>query len=118
MNLILNSIESISKNSIIKNSIIKNSIIKISAELYDNSIKIFVEDNGPGIAQEDQDHIFNRYFTGKTEERKLGAGLGLYVCKKLMELHNGEISVKSRQNEYTRFTIILPFNYIDASSEG
>ena len=82
--------------------------VEISAVVVDNKVIIKVEDNGTGIAPADLGHIFDRYYTGKSDERKLGSGLGLYVCKKLVELHKGEIKVESEVNKYTRFFIILP----------
>ncbi|MDD3012673.1 MAG: HAMP domain-containing sensor histidine kinase [Candidatus Gastranaerophilales bacterium] len=101
LNLISNAIESITQLG----------KIKISAESYENNIKIYIKDNGPGIAQEELNYLFERYYTGKSDERKLGSGLGLYVCKKLVEIHNGEISVESKVNDFTKFIIKLPLNF-------
>ncbi|MFH0702170.1 MAG: HAMP domain-containing sensor histidine kinase [bacterium] len=101
LNLISNAIENTNQNG----------KIKINTEFYENFIKIFVEDNGSGIAQEDLNYIFDRYYTGKSDERKIGSGLGLYVCKKLIEMHNGKISVKSEINNYTKFIINLPLDF-------
>lgn len=98
INLISNSIENLAQGG----------FVKIYAEKDCNFIRIFVEDNGCGIAETDIEHIFNNYFSGKSLERKLGAGLGLNVCKKLLDLHNGIISVESKVNVYTKFTITLP----------
>lgn len=100
INLISNAIENITHQG----------QIEIKADCSENTIKIFIEDNGPGIAPEDLIYIFDRYFTGKSDERKIGAGLGLHVCKKLVELHKGEILVESQVNSYTRFIIKLPVN--------
>jgi len=106
LNLISNAIENITQIG----------KIEISAECYENFIKIYVKDNGPGISQTDLNYLFERYYTGKSDERKLGSGLGLYVCKKLLEIHKGEISVESEINNYTKFIIKLPLdvqNYED-----
>ncbi|MFA6988593.1 MAG: HAMP domain-containing sensor histidine kinase [Candidatus Gastranaerophilaceae bacterium] len=100
VNLISNAIENISQND----------KIEINAQSYDNFVQISVEDNGPGIAPADLAHIFDRYYTGKSFERKLGAGLGLHVCQKLTELHNGKITAESEINKYTKFIIQLPLN--------
>lgn len=64
-----------------------------------------VEDNGPGIAKDQQGRIFEPFFTTK----KRGTGLGLAIVKQIIEQHGGTITVESRQNEGTRFTIDLPF---------
>ena len=98
INLISNAVENLSQND----------KIKINAVLSDSNLNITVEDNGPGIAKDDMEHIFEQYYTGKSIDRKLGSGLGLYVCKKLIELHNGEINVKSEVGKYTKFNIQLP----------
>jgi len=100
LNLISNSIDCITKNG----------KIKISAEHNNDFIKLIVEDNGPGISENEIQYIFERNYTGKSGERKLGSGLGLYVCKKLVEMHNGEITVESEVNKYSRFIIKLPVN--------
>ena len=57
---------------------------------------------------EDIEVIFERYYSGKSLERKLGAGFGLSVCRHIIEMHGGEISVESELNKFTRFTIKLP----------
>lgn len=98
LNLISNSI----------NSIEKDGEIEISMEYFDNFIKIYIEDNGTGISAEDLPHIFDRYYTGKSDDRKLGSGLGLYVCKKLIEIHGGKIAVESEINKFTKFIITIP----------
>ena len=98
INLISNAVENLSQND----------KIKINAVLSDSNLNITVEDNGPGIAKDDMEHIFEQYYTGKSLDRKLGSGLGLYVCKKLIELHNGKITVESKVGEYTKFNIQLP----------
>lgn len=100
LNLISNAVENIPKNS----------YIRTNAEIEGDVVKIYIEDNGNGISEEDLKLIFDRYFTGKSLERKLGAGLGLDICRKLVELHHGEIRAESKLNEYTKFTITLPLN--------
>ncbi len=85
--------------------------VKISAKMNENECKIFVEDNGDGIAKEDIDHVFDRYYTSKSYNRRLGSGLGLDVCKKLTELLDGKIEIESEVEKYTKFTITLPKNH-------
>jgi len=99
INLISNSIENVEENK----------FVKVSAKEIDkNKVQIEVEDNGPGIAASEIDYIFETYYTGKGIDRKLGSGLGLDVCKKLIEMHKGTIEVKSEVNKFTKFTITLP----------
>lgn len=68
-----------------------------------------VKDNGAGINEEDLKHIFDSYHQGEisAEVKNLGAGLGLNLCKEIIELFNGKIRVTSKQNEETIVTFDL-----------
>ena len=80
--------------------------IKVSVKREADSILIEVYDNGIGIIHELQPRIFDM-FTVATEKPK-GFGLGLYIAKKAVEKLSGEITVSSKENEFTLFNIILP----------
>jgi len=68
-----------------------------------------VKDHGPGIAQEDLARIFDRFYQGeKNSNRAKPGGLGLAIAKRIMELHQGSISVASRPGDGTEFTFALP----------
>ena len=67
-------------------------------------IELRVEDNGPGIAPDKIDRIFDPYVTGKAK----GTGLGLAIVKKIIEEHGGMISVDSEYREGAAFLIRLP----------
>lgn len=69
---------------------------------------ISVTDFGPGIAFKNQEDIFLRYMTYAKKHKTVGAGLGLYVTKKIVDAHGGEIKVKSKVGEGSTFTILLP----------
>lgn len=79
-----------------------------------NSIKLEVEvkDNGVGIDEEDLKNIFEEFEQGAISEnvKNLGVGLGLNLCKEIVELFNGEIEVTSQKNVETivRFYLMLP----------
>lgn len=81
-------------------------VVKILAGKED--VEITIKDNGPGIKQENQALIFERYRQMKTGQQGVGAGLGLAIVKKIMELHNASIKVFSRPNEGTAITFRLP----------
>jgi signal transduction histidine kinase len=68
------------------------------------SVRIIVSDTGRGIPPEELDKIFVPFFTTKTQ----GTGLGLPICKQLLEQHGGTITVESRVGRGTTFTIDLP----------
>lgn len=88
----------------------ENKYIKATARFEDEEVLITIEDNGNGIAKEDLKFIFDRYYSGKSLERKLGSGFGLSVCQKLIDMHNGQITVESEINKYTKFIITLPLS--------
>lgn len=74
-----------------------------------DKIAIEVEDTGSGIAAEDLPNIFDRYFRGSNVTRAHdGAGLGLAIAKRIIELHEGEISVSSDLGKGSTFRIYLP----------
>ncbi len=100
INLAANSIENLRNNG----------KILIYNKSTGNEHKIIFEDNGNGIAQEDIEHIFDRYFSSKSYNRKIGSGLGLDVCKKLTEILGGKIEIESKLGEFTRFIITLQNN--------
>lgn len=66
---------------------------------------------GEGIPAESLPHIFNRFYradASRTGSAKKGYGLGLSLAKKIVELHNGELTVSSAENEMTTFQVMLP----------
>jgi len=79
----------------------------------DNNLLFFVEDTGVGIAKEKQEFVFGQ-FRQDTDELKSskygGTGLGLSISKKLVELLNGKMDLKSSKNKGTRFSFIIPKN--------
>ena len=86
----------------------ENGNVVVSIANNNNAVEITIKDSGPGIAQENQSLIFERYRQTKTGTKKEGAGLGLAIVKKIMELHNSSIQVLSNPNEGTAFSFSLP----------
>jgi len=80
--------------------------ISITTRRSEQSVLIIITDNGPGIASEVLDKIFDPFFS--TKEPGEGTGLGLSVSYGIIQEHNGEIKVRSTQNKGTCFTVILP----------
>ena len=60
--------------------------------------------SGPGFAPRDLNHIFDPFFTTKSQ----GMGLGLSICRSLIEAHNGRLSARSGENQGAVFEITLP----------
>lgn len=69
-------------------------------------VEVRVADSGPGIKQEDLDHVFQRYY--KAREDQDSTGLGLAIVRKMVELHNSSISVFSQFGQGTTFAFELP----------
>ncbi len=69
-------------------------------------LAIVIEDNGCGIPEEKRKNIFEAYYT--TKEKGKGTGLGLYISKKIIEDHNGDIEIQSEVGRGTGVTIRLP----------
>ncbi len=67
-------------------------------------VTITIYDSGPGIREEDLEHIFIPFFTRKPK----GTGLGLPICLELVRLHHGDIEVKSTENDGCTFIVNLP----------
>jgi PAS domain S-box-containing protein len=78
--------------------------LMISLRNENGSLVIEIGDNGCGIDEEDLPYLFNPFFTKKN----YGTGLGLTQVKKIIDQHDGEIEIKSKKGEGTRFMIILP----------
>lgn len=78
----------------------------------DNRLKINVQDEGIGIPADDQQRIFDRYYRVKdiNSQSISGFGIGLYLCKEIIELHSGHIQVQSAENKGTIFSFILPID--------
>jgi signal transduction histidine kinase len=69
-----------------------------------NGVLIMVEDSGPGIDPENADRIFHPFFTTKSE----GTGMGLSICRSIIEAHNGRLSLRSASHRGSVFEISLP----------
>ena len=72
-------------------------------------IEFFVKDTGSGIAKEDIDHIFETYVSRDAETSKNGYGLGLPLCRIIVEKLGGTISVDSEIGKGSTFTFVMPF---------
>ena len=84
--------------------------LTITACLEHNPTRILctVEDNGIGMTKAQSDRLFELYAQGDRTKRSIGLGLGLYLCRQIVEAHGGEISVISRHNIGSKFSFTLP----------
>lgn len=97
LNLYLNAIEAMPDGGTLT--------IEAAQESVSGMLRVTVEDTGRGIDKEDLAHVFDPYFTTKQS----GTGLGLSIIHRIIESHNGEISIESELDKGTRVTILLPF---------
>ena len=84
----------------------QHSSVTISAMADNGSIHFAVEDSGPGIDDNEGAKIFEKYWTGKNGCS--GSGLGLYICKSIVEAHQGTISFSNLEKGGSRFFFSLP----------
>jgi signal transduction histidine kinase len=83
--------------------------INIRAEVKEGYLAISVADSGIGISKEDLPYIFEDFFTGDTGQKvEKSSGLGLAITRRIIEAHNGSISVSSELGQGSTFTIKLP----------
>ncbi|MFN8392558.1 MAG: PAS domain S-box protein [Bdellovibrionota bacterium] len=102
VNLVKNALESTTENV----------RVDVSTRRTDHSVSIIVQDNGPGMSDEQQQHIFDPFFT--TRQQQGGTGLGMSIVHGIVVDHNGSIDVSSKVGEGSRITIQLPFSPVKA----
>ena len=112
----------------------ESNIITLTISWLNGFVKVSVTDYGPGIPQEKLTHLFERYYRADENAQHVsGLGLGLYICKEIIERHEGHIGVDSEVGKGTTFWFTLPQvtsinnnavsetvhnGYIDSSSNG
>lgn len=107
--LLKRALQNIYMNAVIHNE--ASVLITTKIEKQQNQLNIRIQDNGIGMAEETQQHLFNRYYRGTTTEQKSeGTGLGMAIVKNLIEAHDGIITVESALQQGTKFTITLPIS--------
>jgi signal transduction histidine kinase len=83
--------------------------VMLSTDKGPECVRVSVRDTGPGIAAEELPSIFDRFYRCRDrDEETSGAGLGLAIAKRIVELHGGEISARSEPKSGARFTFDLP----------
>jgi PAS domain S-box-containing protein len=90
--------------------------IQIGSKQQQEMLLIWVKDSGPGIPDEAQEKIFNKFTRLKAKQFPKGIGLGLAFCKLAVNAHGGKIWVESEAGKGSRFNILLPFDHEAANS--
>ncbi|WP_283696042.1 sensor histidine kinase [Clostridium perfringens] len=92
----------------------EGSTIFIEEKLKDNKVIISIEDQGIGISEEDLKYVFERFYRADKSRTRAtgGTGIGLTIVKSIVSSHGGEVKLESKLGEGSKFTIILPKEYI------
>lgn len=93
--------------------------ITLKAGKTDAGLEISVRDTGRGIAEEDLDHLFQKFFRAHGSEQQVtGSGLGLSISKRIVEAHGGQIGVDSKLGVGSTFTVVLPVDGGEPEESG
>jgi signal transduction histidine kinase len=92
--------------NIINNAIdiLQEGQVIVSVESQNNDVLVKITDNGPGIQSKIKDKLFTKFVTGS----KSGTGLGLYICKNIIEKHGGKIWAENNQDKGATFSFTVP----------
>lgn len=86
----------------------ENTAVEITADVLENGkVRIAVKDSGEGISEEDQKHLFDKYYRSRKSSGKQGTGLGLAIVKTILENHGFEYGVISRPGQGSQFWFIM-----------
>ena len=86
--------------------------INLKGQIAGNKIIISVTDQGIGISEEDQEHLFSSFFRGANATNIQGTGLGLHIVKRYIDLLGGEVELQSELNKGTTVNFTIPVNPI------
>lgn len=86
----------------------ENSKITVAAQRYETYIRLDVLDEGPGIPEEELPEIWKRFYRGKTTRDASGVGIGLTLCRMIVQAQNGRVLCQNREGHGCRFSIFLP----------
>ncbi len=88
--------------------------VEINLRVEENFQVITFRDHGPGIPQQHVPFLFERFYRAGAANNQRGTGLGLFICKQIIEAHNGHISVKTSPEKGTAFRVELPIAQLSA----
>src|SRR5690606_21092790 len=82
--------------------------IEIAAARDERQVHVFVRDNGVGIPEGERERVFDDFYRSAAGKKERGAGLGLSICRKIMEAHGGDIRVAETSEAGTTFELRFP----------
>lgn len=94
--------------------------VAVRVEASDGAVRVSVRDYGPGLSPEEQKHVWERFYRVKDlptqGEASPGLGLGLHICRTILEAHQGSFGLESTPGQGCTFWFALPLLYTDAST--
>jgi two-component system, OmpR family, sensor histidine kinase KdpD len=84
------------------------STVTLAAEVIGDRLSVSVSDNGPGLPPGREEAVFQKFTRGERESATPGVGLGLAICRAIVESHQGKITASNRANGGANFTFTLP----------
>lgn len=81
--------------------------LKLSAQVRNGQIEVSIADHGRGISQEDREKLFDAFYTTKSD----GMGMGLNICRTIIEFHKGRLWVENNPEGGTIFKFTLPMEH-------
>ena len=91
--------------------------VAIGAEQAEETLRLWVSDNGPGINSDDLSYIFERFYRGHASPAE-GNGLGLAIVQSVVQAHKGHVTIESQFGEGSRFVIELPLEETPKADEA
>ena len=93
----------------------KDSKVEVKITLNDDRVQVLVQDEGPGIPENEINKIFDKFVQAGEGRQRGGTGLGLAVCREIINDHNGTICAENRLGPGACFTFEIPLKHIDES---
>ncbi|HZR39636.1 MAG TPA: ATP-binding protein [Ktedonobacteraceae bacterium] len=88
--------------------------VEVALAIEDQEVKVLVRDRGPGLAEEEHERIWDRFYRAPGIERQdgsgLGLGVGLHICRTIIEQHGGQVGVESNPGKGSLFWFTLPLS--------
>jgi signal transduction histidine kinase len=94
----------------------KDNVVEVMLTATGNVVTLAVNDDGPGIPEQELDLVFGKYYRGSRTSAISGSGMGLYLVWRIISQHNGSVNMRNRPTGGTSATIILPFHTGEAKS--
>jgi len=91
----------------------ENKTIKIRTFVNNGKVEIAIKDEGIGIGEDDQEHLFDSFFRAANATNIQGTGLGLHIVKRYADLLGGSVNLKSTLDVGTTITIVIPSNQLE-----